>query len=115
MIEGKSIVLVDDSIVRGTTSKRLVKSLREAGAKEIHLRVTSPPVEYSCFYGIDTPNRSNLIASNHTVEEMREHIGCDTLKFLDIEGMLEATESETTFCKACFDGDYAVKIIDKED
>jgi amidophosphoribosyltransferase len=115
MIEGKSIVLVDDSIVRGTTSKRLVKSLREAGAKEIHLRVTSPPVEYSCFYGIDTPNRSNLIASNHTVEEMREHIGCDTLKFLDIEGMLEATDSETTFCKACFDGDYAVKIIDKED
>ncbi|WP_027702941.1 amidophosphoribosyltransferase [Metaclostridioides mangenotii] len=115
MIEGKSIVLVDDSIVRGTTSKRLVKSLREAGAKGIHLRVTSPPVEYSCFYGIDTPNRSNLIASNHTVEEMREHIGCDTLKFLDIEGMLEATESETTFCKACFDGDYAVKIIDKED
>ncbi|GAA0223468.1 amidophosphoribosyltransferase [Metaclostridioides mangenotii] len=115
MIEGKSIVLVDDSIVRGTTSKRLVKSLREAGAKEIHLRVTSPPVEYSCFYGIDTPNRSNLIASNHTVEEMREHIGCDTLKFLDIEGMLEATDSETTFCMACFDGDYAVKIIDKED
>ncbi|MBU5307867.1 amidophosphoribosyltransferase [Clostridioides mangenotii] len=115
MIKNKSIVLVDDSIVRGTTSKRLVKSLREAGAKEIHLRVTSPPVEYSCFYGIDTPNRSNLIASNHSVEEMRKHIGCDSLKFLDIEGMIEATESETTFCKACFDGDYAVKRIDKED
>lgn len=115
MIKDKSIVLVDDSIVRGTTSKRLVKSLREAGAKEIHLRVTSPPVEYSCFYGIDTPNRSNLIASNHSVEEMRKHIGCDSLKFLDIEGMIEATESETTFCKACFDGDYAVKRIDKED
>lgn len=115
MIKDKSIVLVDDSIVRGTTSKRLVKSLREAGAKEIHLRITSPPVEYSCFYGIDTPNRSNLIASNHSVEEMRKHIGCDSLKFLDIEGMIEATESETTFCKACFDGDYAVKRIDKED
>ncbi len=115
MIKDKSIVLVDDSIVRGTTSKQLVKSLREAGAKEIHLRVTSPPVEYSCFYGIDTPNRSNLIASNHSVEEMRKHIGCDSLKFLDIEGMIEATESETTFCKACFDGDYAVKRIDKED
>jgi len=115
MIKDKSIVLVDDSIVRGTTSKRLVKSLREAGAKEIHLRITSPPVEYSCFYGIDTPNRSNLIASNHSVEEMRKHIGCDSLKFLDIEGMIEATESDTTFCKACFDGDYAVKRIDKED
>lgn len=115
MIKDKSIVLVDDSIVRGTTSKRLVKSLREAGAKEIHLRITSPPVEYSCFYGIDTPNRSNLIASNHSVDEMRKHIGCDSLKFLDIEGMIEATESDTTFCKACFDGDYAVKRIDKED
>lgn len=115
MIEGKSIVLVDDSIVRGTTSKRLVQSLREAGAREIHLRVTSPPVAYSCYYGIDTPNRENLIASNHSVEEMRKHIGCDSLKFLDIEGMLEATNSDTTFCKACFDGEYEVKIIDKED
>ena len=86
IIKGKSIVLVDDSIVRGTTSKLLVKSLREAGAKEIHLRITSPPVKYSCYYGIDTPNRSKLIASNMDIEEMREYIGCDSLKFLDIEG-----------------------------
>ena len=115
IIKGKSIILVDDSIVRGTTSKQLVKSLREAGAKEIHLRITSPPVAYSCYYGIDTPNRSKLIASSNNVEEMREYIGCDSLKFLDIEGMLDATEHKSTFCKACFDGEYPVKKIDKEE
>ncbi|MEG1808147.1 MAG: amidophosphoribosyltransferase, partial [Cetobacterium sp.] len=112
MIKGKSIVLVDDSIVRGTTSRLLVKSLREAGAKEIHLR-TSPPVKYSCYYGIDTPNRSKLIASNKNVEEMRDYIGCDSLKFLEIEGMLDAVDEPFNFCKACFDGDYPVKKIDK--
>lgn len=115
IIEGKSIVLVDDSIVRGTTSKLLVKSLREAGAKEIHLRITSPPVKYSCYYGIDTPNRSKLIASNMDIEEMRDFIGCDSLKFLDIEGMLGAVDEPFNFCKACFDGDYPVKKIDKEE
>ncbi|MEG0238446.1 MAG: amidophosphoribosyltransferase, partial [Clostridium sp.] len=113
MIKGKSIVLVDDSIVRGTTSRLLVKSLREAGAKEIHLRITSPPVKYSCYYGIDTPNRSKLIASNKNVEEMRDYIGCDSLKFLEIEGMLDAVDEPFNFCKACFDGDYPVKKIDK--
>lgn len=115
IIEGKSIVLVDDSIVRGTTSKLLVKSLKEAGAKEIHLRITSPPVKYSCYYGIDTPNRSKLIASNMNIDEMRDFIGCDSLKFLDIEGMLSAIDEPFNFCKACFDGDYPVKKIDKED
>lgn len=115
VVKGKSIVLIDDSIVRGTTSKQIVKSLRDAGASEIHLRITSPPVEYSCYYGIDTPNRSKLIASNNSVEEIREYIGCDSLKFLDIEGMIDATENKATFCKACFDGDYPVKKIDKEE
>lgn len=115
IIKDKSIVLVDDSIVRGTTSKLLVKSLKEAGAKEIHLRITSPPVKYSCYYGIDTPNRSKLIASNMNIDEMRDFIGCDSLKFLDIEGMLSAIDEPFNFCKACFDGDYPVKKIDKED
>ena len=115
IIDGKSIVLVDDSIVRGTTSRLLVKSLREAGAREIHLRITSPPVTHSCFYGIDTPNRSNLIAANMTVEEMRDYIGCDSLEFLNIDKMLDAVEEPFNFCKACFDGDYPVKKIDKED
>lgn len=113
IIKGKSIVLVDDSVVRGTTSKLLVKSLRKAGAKEIHLRITSPPVKYSCYYGIDTPNRTKLIASNKSMEEIREFIGCDSLKFLSIEGMLGAVEEPFDFCKACFDGDYPVKKIDK--
>ncbi|WP_042277714.1 amidophosphoribosyltransferase [[Clostridium] dakarense] len=115
VVKDKSIILIDDSIVRGTTSKQIVKSLRDAGASEIHLRITSPPVEYSCYYGIDTPNRSKLIASNNSVEEIREYIGCDSLKFLDIEGMIDATENKATFCKACFDGDYPVKKIDKEE
>ena len=115
VVSGKSVVLVDDSVVRGTTSKQIVQSLREAGAKEIHLRITSPPVEYSCYYGIDTPNRSKLIASNNSMEEIREYIGCDSLKFLEIDAMMEATVNKNHFCKACFDGDYPVKKIDKEE
>ena len=115
VVKDKSIVLVDDSVVRGTTSKMIVKSLRDAGAKEIHLRITSPPVEYSCFYGIDTPHRSKLIAANHSIEEIKEYIGCDSIKFLDQELMIEATEHKSTFCKACFDGDYPVKKIDREE
>ncbi|TQQ85073.1 amidophosphoribosyltransferase [Peptacetobacter hominis] len=112
-IKGKSIILVDDSIVRGTTSKQLVKSLREAGAKEVHLRITSPPVKFPCYYGIDTPTRESLLAASHSVEEMREYIGCDTLKFISLEGMKEAAHGMNTFCTSCFDGDYAVKKIDK--
>ncbi len=115
IVKGKSVVLVDDSIVRGTTSKLIIKSLRDAGASEIHLRITSPPVQYSCYYGIDTPKRSNLIASQNSVEEIRDYIGCDSLEFLSIEGMLEATENKATFCKACFDGEYPVKKIDREE
>lgn len=113
VIKGKSVVLVDDSVVRGTTSKQIVKSLRDAGAKEIHLRITSPEVTHSCYYGIDTPNRANLIAAKNDLEEMKEYIGCDSLKFLDIEGMLAATEEKSTFCKACFDGKYPVVKIDE--
>ncbi|RDY26153.1 amidophosphoribosyltransferase [Romboutsia weinsteinii] len=115
VVKGKSVVLVDDSVVRGTTSKQIVQSLREAGATEIHLRITSPPVAYSCYYGIDTPNRSKLIASSNNLEEMNKYIGCDSIKFLDIDGMIDATENKATFCKACFDGDYPVKKIDKEE
>ena len=115
IVKGKSVVLVDDSIVRGTTSKLIIKSLRDAGASEIHLRITSPPVKYSCYYGIDTPKRSNLIASQNSIEEIKDYIGCDSLEFLSIEGMLEATENKSTFCKACFDGEYPVKKIDREE
>ncbi|MEG2413010.1 MAG: amidophosphoribosyltransferase, partial [Clostridium sp.] len=115
VVKGKSIVLVDDSVVRGTTSKQIVKSLKDAGAKEIHLRITSPEVTHSCYYGIDTPHRSNLIASKYELEEIKEYIGCDTLKFLKLEGVLEATQNKSTFCKACFDGKYPVEKIDEEE
>lgn len=115
VVSGKRIILVDDSIVRGTTSKLIVKSLKDAGAKEVHLRITSPPVKYSCYYGIDTPNRENLIASNMSISEIKDYIGCDSLMFLDTDKMIEATNNVSTFCKACFDGDYPVKKIDEKE
>lgn len=112
VVEGKRIVLIDDSIVRGTTSRNLIKRMREAGAKEVHLRITSPPVVNQCYYGIDTPSRLNLVAANHSIEEMRDLIGADSLAFISIEGMQKATLiEEDRFCKACFDGDYPVDPI----
>ncbi len=112
VIEGKRIVLIDDSIVRGTTSANLIKRMKEAGAKEVHLRVTSPPVSNPCYYGIDTPSRKNLIAANKTVEEIREFIDADSLAFISMEGIQKATlHEEDYFCKACFNGDYPVDPI----
>ena len=110
VLRDKRIVLVDDSIVRGTTSKNLIMRMKKAGAKEVHMRIVSPPVKYPCFYGIDTPSRKKLIAANYSVEEMRERIGADSLAFISMEGMLDATlMKEDVFCKACFNGDYAVE------
>ena len=110
ILRDKRIVLVDDSIVRGTTSKNLIMRMKKAGAKEVHMRIVSPPVKYPCFYGIDTPSRKKLIAANYSVEEMRERIGADSLAFISMEGMLDATlMKEDVFCKACFNGDYAVE------
>lgn len=110
VLRDKSIILVDDSIVRGTTSKQLVKALRQAGVKEVHLRVTSPPVMYPCIYGIDTPQRKNLIASDNDVEYIREHIGCDSLEFITLEGMKEAAGGNIDdFCLSCFNGIYPEK------
>ncbi|WP_138160364.1 amidophosphoribosyltransferase [Peptoniphilus catoniae] len=112
VIEGKRIVLIDDSIVRGTTSQNLIKRMREAGAKEVHMRITSPPVCYPCYYGIDTPSRKNLIAANMSVEEIRERIDADTLAFISPEAAQRATLiREDRFCKACFNGDYPVDPI----
>ena len=89
VVEGKRVVMVDDSIVRGTTSKRIVTLLREAGAKEVHVRISSPPIKNPCFYGIDTSTHEELIASNNSVEEIREMIGADSLAFLSVEGLVE--------------------------
>ena len=106
VVKGKKVVLVDDSIVRGTTSKRLIESLRAAGAKEVHMRITSPPVTHSCYFGIDTPRRKNLIAAHSTVQEICDNIGADSLGFISIDALREAAGPEFKFCKACFDGKY---------
>lgn len=108
VVKGKSVVLVDDSIVRGTTSKRLINSLREAGVKEVHMRITSPPVTHSCYFGIDTPRRTSLIAAHNDVEAIRQEIGADSLGFISIEGLKKASTVDFKFCKACFDGNYPI-------
>ena len=115
VVEGKRVVLVDDSIVRGTTSRKIVRMLREAGAKEIHVRVSSPPTMASCHYGIDTPTRSELIAANQSVDEIRQFIEADTLGYLSVEGMLEAFgRPQQATCTACFTGIYPVEIEEEE-
>jgi len=111
VLEGKRVIIVDDSIVRGTTSRKIVKALRDAGATEVHMRISSPPVTHPCFYGIDTDSQEQLIAATKSVEEIRQQIGVDTLAYLSWEGMLEATrEDPNTFCSACFTGDYPIDI-----
>jgi amidophosphoribosyltransferase len=111
VLVGKRILIVDDSLVRGTTSRKIVKALREAGALEVHMRISSPPVTHPCFYGIDTDSQDQLIAATKSVEEIREQIGVDSLAYLTWDGMLEATEQDKeSFCSACFTGDYPVQI-----
>lgn len=109
-VNGKRIVLIDDSIVRGTTIKKLADMLRRAGAKEVHIRVCSPPVKYPCFFGIDTPNRQHLIAANHSVEDICKKIGADSLGYISEEGLVEAIEIPSCkLCTACFNGDYPME------
>ncbi|WP_048600858.1 amidophosphoribosyltransferase [Rubeoparvulum massiliense] len=115
VVEGKRVVMIDDSIVRGTTSGRIVRLLREAGAKEVHVRISSPPVAYPCFYGIDTSTREELIAARLSVEEIRQFIGADSLTFLSEEGMLDVIRSVSPagnggHCLACFNGDYPTDL-----
>ncbi|MGL4849397.1 MAG: amidophosphoribosyltransferase, partial [Clostridium sp.] len=107
-VKGKRVVLIDDSIVRGTTSKHLVESLRKAGATEVHFLVASPAVKYPCYFGIDTPYRSELIGANNSVEEIKDIIGCDTLGYLSLEGMYESFFGRRNFCVGCFNGVYPV-------
>lgn len=111
VLVGKRVIIVDDSIVRGTTSRKLVKALRDAGATEVHMRVSSPPVTHPCFYGIDTDNQDQLIAATKSVEEIAELLEVDSLAYLSHEGMLQTTkEDPTNFCSACFNGDYPIAI-----
>ena len=111
VVEGKRVVVVEDSIMRGTNSRKIVKILRQrGGAREVHFRVSSPPNRYPCFYGIDTPTRQELIASSHTIEEICKYIRADSLGYLSIEGMLHCVKRPREFCTACFDGDYPVEF-----
>ncbi|PSO63067.1 MAG: amidophosphoribosyltransferase [Cyanobacteria bacterium QH_2_48_84] len=111
VLAGKRVIMVDDSIVRGTTSGKIVQALREAGAKEIHMLISSPPVTHPCFYGIDTDSQDHLIAATKSVDEIATQLGVDSLEYLSLEGMLEATgEDPDSFCTACFTGDYPVPI-----
>lgn len=111
VLAGKRVVIVDDSIVRGTTSRKLVKTLRDAGATEVHMRISSPPVTHPCFYGIDTDNQDQLIAATKSVKEIAAQIGVDSLAYLSWEGMLKSTgEDPDSFCSACFTGNYPIAV-----
>ena len=110
-IAGKRLVVVDDSIVRGTTTKAMVAMLREAGATEVHLRISSPPYRWPCFYGMDTGTRSELLAANLTVDEIREYIGCDSITYLHLDALIESTGATNAgFCDACLTGNYPVDV-----
>jgi amidophosphoribosyltransferase len=117
LLEGRRIVLVDDSIVRGTTSKKIVRMIRNAGAKEVHMRVSCPPTISPCFYGVDTPSKKQLIAANKSIDEIRDYIGADSLAYLSLEGLKKACgEGEkTTYCSACYTGHYPTKWVDVEE
>jgi len=119
LVDGKRIVLVDDSIVRGTTSKKIVEMMRAAGAKEVHMRIACPPTKHSCYYGIDTPTSAELLASTHTIEEMAKFIGVDSLSFISEDGLYRAMGEDgrnaktPQYCDACFTGDYPVALTDQ--
>jgi len=121
MLEGKRVILVDDSIVRGTTSKKIVEMVRHAGAAEVHMRISSPPTKHSCFYGIDTPERSELLAAQHDLSAMAKLIGVDSLAFISIDGLYRALgkpgrdAAAPAFCDACFTGDYVIPLTDRLD
>jgi amidophosphoribosyltransferase len=108
-VKGKRVIVVDDSIVRGTTARSRVVNLREAGAKEVHMRISCPPHKNACYYGIDFPDPEKLLANQCTMEEIRKYLGADSIGYLSIDGMIKATgRPANTFCTACFSGDYPV-------
>jgi amidophosphoribosyltransferase len=117
LLEGKRVVLIDDSIVRGTTSRKIVRMIRNAGAKEVHMRISCPPTISPCYYGVDTPSKSQLIAANKSVEEIREYICVDSLAYLSLEGLKRACgeSDKISYCSACYSGKYPTEIIDVEE
>jgi amidophosphoribosyltransferase len=117
LLEGRRIILIDDSIIRGTTSRKIVRMVRAAGAKEVHLRISCPPTVSPCFYGVDTPSKNELIAANNSVEEIRQFIEADSLAYLSMDGMKQACDGGegNSFCVACYTGVYPTKLIDVEE
>jgi amidophosphoribosyltransferase len=117
VLEGKKVVLIDDSIVRGTTSRKIVRMVRDAGAKEVHMRISCPPTISPCYYGVDTPSKNQLIAANKSVDEIREYIGADSLAYLSLEGLRKAAGEgdERIYCTGCYTGKYPTHIVDVED
>ncbi|HZS12790.1 MAG TPA: amidophosphoribosyltransferase, partial [Nitrospirales bacterium] len=116
VLEGKRVVVVDDSIVRGTTSRKIVKMIRQAGAKEVHMRISSPPIVSPCFYGIDTPTKKELIGSSHRADEIRKYITADSLAYLSLDGMLKAAPgTPTQYCNACFTEKYPIPFTKAEE
>jgi amidophosphoribosyltransferase len=115
ILAGRRVVLVDDSIVRGTTSRKIVHMVRAAGAREVHLRISCPPTISPCYYGVDTPERAELIGSSHSVEEIRQFIGADSLGYLSLEGMLAAVgDARHSYCTSCYTGRYPVAVPQNE-
>ena len=113
IVDGKRVVVVDDSLVRGTTSRKIVKMLRNAGAREVHLRISAPPTTHPCFYGINTPTRSELVAASHTIEEIGRYVTCDSIAYLSHDGMMAAIGADSSgagYCSACFTGKYPVAL-----
>lgn len=116
ILAGKSVVVVDDSIVRGTTSSKIVRLIRDAGAKEVHMRIASPPIIASCYYGVDTPSSEELISNRMDIEGVRKEIGADSLAFLSLESLRGLLGDEApSFCEACFSGNYPVPPVEYED
>jgi amidophosphoribosyltransferase len=116
LLEGKRVVLVDDSIVRGTTSRKIVRMVRQAGAREVHLRISCPPTRSPCFYGVDTPTKGELIAANNTVEEIRRFVDADSLGYLSLEGLRTAVDDQRQeYCYACYTGDYPTDLVNIEE
>ena len=119
-LRGKRVVLVDDSIVRGTTSKKIVEMVRRAGATEVHMRISSPPTTHPCFYGVDTPEREQLLAAQHSLREMEKLIGLDSLAFISLDGLYRAlgeprrNSHDPQFCDACFSGEYPLPLLDQD-
>jgi amidophosphoribosyltransferase len=112
VLSGKRVVVVDDSIVRGTTSRKIVKMIRAAGAREVHLRISSPPTQWPCYFGIDTPTRQELIAASHNIEEIAKYVTADSVGYLSLDGLRKAVGSEGTYCDACFSGQYLMPVTD---